>query len=116
MGLVVPRFCAPFVAPRAKNSFYFSSTTNVISDRSKPMCSAALFSKIAGHVMTQKMLMVEKGGPDFERLGVIRTQGGVLREFQTWLKNKDPGFGDLRKVLNKQKEFLWVHRDYEKEY
>jgi hypothetical protein len=40
----------------------------------------------------------------------------VLREFQAWLKQADPGFGDLRKVLNKQKEFLWVHRDFEKEY
>lgn len=36
--------------------------------------------------------------------------------FQTWLKKEDPSFGDLRKVLNKQKEFLWVHRDFEKEY
>lgn len=58
----------------------------------------------------------EKEGPDAERSGIIHAQGGVLREFQTWLKKEDPGFGDLRKVLNKQKEFLWVHRDFEKEY
>ncbi|HWB04843.1 MAG TPA: COR domain-containing protein [Verrucomicrobiales bacterium] len=51
-----------------------------------------------------------------ERPGVVRAQGGALREFQEWLKNEDPGFGDLRKVLNKQKEFLWVHRAFEKEY
>jgi len=31
-------------------------------------------------------------------------------------KERGPGLGDLRKVLNKQKEFLWVHRDFEKEY
>ena len=58
----------------------------------------------------------EKEGPDAERSGLVRAQGGVLREFQIWLKEADPSFGDLRKVLNKQKEFLWVHRDFEKEY
>ena len=60
--------------------------------------------------------LIEKDGPEVDRTGVIRAHGGVLREFQTWLKKEDPGFGDLRKVLNKQKEFLWVHRDFEKEY
>jgi hypothetical protein len=60
--------------------------------------------------------LAEKEGPNAERTGAIRAQGGVLREFQTWLKHADPSFGDLRKVLNKQKEFLWVHRDFEKEY
>ena len=60
--------------------------------------------------------LIEKDGPEVGRTGVVRAHGGVLREFQTWLKKEDPGFGDLRKVLNKQKEFLWVHRDFEKEY
>jgi len=60
--------------------------------------------------------LIEKEGPDAERTSAIRAHGGVLREFQAWLKQADPGFGDLRKVLNKQKEFLWVHRDFEKEY
>ncbi len=52
-------------------------------------------------------------GPKVERGGAISAHGGVLREFQTWLKKEDPGFGDLRKVLNKRQEFLWVHRDFE---
>jgi hypothetical protein len=60
--------------------------------------------------------LAEKEGADAQRTGLIRAHGGVLREFQAWLKQADPGFGDLRKVLNKQKEFLWVHRDFEKEY
>ncbi len=60
--------------------------------------------------------LIEKDERDVGRTGVVRAHGGVLREFQTWLKKEDPGFGDLRKVLNKQKEFLWVHRDFEKEY
>lgn len=58
----------------------------------------------------------ENDGPEVGRTGVMRAHGGVLREFQTWLKKADPGFGDLRRVLNKQQEFLWVHRDFEKEY
>jgi hypothetical protein len=60
--------------------------------------------------------LAEGEGPEAERTGVIRAQGGVLREFQAWLKKEDPSFGDLRRVLNKQQEFLWVHRDYAKEY
>ena len=60
--------------------------------------------------------LAEKDGPELERSGLIRAQGAVLREFQSWLKKEDPGFGDLRKVLNKQKEFLWVHRDFENQY
>jgi hypothetical protein len=49
-------------------------------------------------------------------VGVIHAEGGVLREFQTWLKKEDSSYGDLRRVLNKRQEFLWVHPDYEKEY
>ncbi len=51
-----------------------------------------------------------------ESAGLIRARGGVLREFQVWLQKEDPGFGDLRKVLNKQQEYLWVHRDFESQY
>jgi hypothetical protein len=60
--------------------------------------------------------MADKDGPEVDRSGMLRTQGGVLREFQTWLKKEDPSFGDLRRVLNKRQEFLWVHRDYESQY
>jgi internalin A len=58
----------------------------------------------------------EDEGLETELNGVIHAEGAVLRQFQAWIKKEDPGFGDLRKVLNKQKEFLWVHRDFEKEY
>ena len=75
-------------------------------------CAAAML-KATGD--TAEWLM-EKEGPGAERTGALRAHGGVLREFQVWLKNEDPAFGDLRKVLNNQKEFLWVHRDFEKEY
>ncbi len=58
----------------------------------------------------------EKDSPEMERTGYIRAEGGALREFQNWLKKEDGSFGDLRRVLNKRQEFLWVHRNFEKEY
>ena len=40
----------------------------------------------------------------------------ILRQLQTWLKEKDPGFGGLVRVTNKRQEFLWVHPQFEGEY
>jgi hypothetical protein len=75
-------------------------------------CAAAMLD-VAGKTAEW---LGEKEGPDMEHTGVVRAQGGVLREFQAWLKEKDPSFGDLRRVMNKQQEFLWVHPQFEKEY
>ncbi len=60
--------------------------------------------------------LAEQEGPEVERTGVMSARGGVLREFQAWLKKEDASFGDLRRVLNKQREFLWVHRQFEGQY
>ncbi len=46
----------------------------------------------------------------------IRAQGAIMRELQSLLKAKDPGFGDLVRVMNKRQEFLWVHPQFEIEY
>jgi hypothetical protein len=54
--------------------------------------------------------------PQLERGEAIRAQGGVLRQLQAWLKEKDPSFGGLVRVQNKRQEFLWVHPQFEKEY
>jgi len=48
--------------------------------------------------------------------GGIRAQGAILRQLQAWLKEKDPGFGGLVRVMNKRQEFLWVHPQFEGEY
>jgi len=53
---------------------------------------------------------------DLEHGDAIRTQGATLREFHALLKEKDPGFGGLVRVLNKRQEFLWVHPQFESEY
>jgi hypothetical protein len=45
-----------------------------------------------------------------------RAESGTLRELHTMLKAKDPSFGDLKRVLNKRNEFLWVHEKYAAEY
>lgn len=57
-----------------------------------------------------------ENGINAENRGGIRAQGGVMREFQAWLREADPSYGDLRRVQNKRMKFLWVHRDYEGEY
>ena len=54
--------------------------------------------------------------PDLEQGEAVRAQGAVLRQLQTWLKEKDPSFGGLVRVQNKRQEFLWVHPQFEKEY
>ena len=42
--------------------------------------------------------------------------GGLLRELQALLRKRDPGFGGLKRVQNKRREFLWIHPRFEKEY
>jgi len=98
-----------------------ASTTKLITDEAiyKGFGKQLDFGKTCADAMlsaTAKTTewFTEKDGPEYA--GFIRAHEGVLREFQTWLKKEDPSFGDLRKVLNKQKEFLWVHRDFEHEY
>ncbi len=48
--------------------------------------------------------------------GPTRAEGAVLRQLHSWLKEKDPGFGGLVRVMNKRQEFLWVHEQFTKEY
>jgi len=40
----------------------------------------------------------------------------ALREFHSFLKEKDPGFGGLVRVMDKQQKFLWVHEQFKGEY
>jgi hypothetical protein len=54
--------------------------------------------------------------PDLEHSEAIEARGSVLRQLQSWLKDKDPGFGGLVRVQNKRQEFLWVHPQFEGEY
>jgi hypothetical protein len=46
----------------------------------------------------------------------IRAEAAVLRQLHAWLKDKDPGFGGLSRVMNKQQAFLWVHPQFASEY
>jgi GTPase SAR1 family protein len=54
--------------------------------------------------------------PTLEHGEGTRAQGATLRRLQSLLKEKDPGFGGLVRVRNKQQEFLWVHPRFEGEY
>ena len=55
-------------------------------------------------------------GPGLERDRLVRAEGGILRQLHSFLKEKDPGFGGLRRVQNKRLEFLWVHESFVEEY
>lgn len=44
------------------------------------------------------------------------THGADLRRLHAFLKEKDPGFGGLVRVMNRRQEFLWVHPMFEGEY
>jgi hypothetical protein len=54
--------------------------------------------------------------PDLPHGAMLRAEGALLREFQVFLKEKDPGFGGLVRVMNKRQEFLWVHERFAGEY
>ena len=54
--------------------------------------------------------------PNLEYGEAMRAQGAALRELHALLREKDPSFGGLVRVLNKRQEFLWVHPQFEREY
>ncbi len=43
-------------------------------------------------------------------------RGAQLRQLQAWLKAKDPGFGGLVDVRDKQHRVRWVHPRFKSEY
>ena len=54
-------------------------------------------------------LRAEYGGPEIAR-------DGALRELQVLLKGKDPGFGGMKRVQNRRREYLWIHPSFEREF
>jgi hypothetical protein len=60
--------------------------------------------------------LAKDDSPDVERGQEREARGGVLRQLQLWLKEKDPSFGGLVRVQNERHEFLWVHPQFEAEY
>ena len=60
--------------------------------------------------------LARSDAPDWERGEARPAHGAVLRELHALLQKKDPGFGGLVRVQNKQREFLWVHEQFVSEY
>lgn len=60
--------------------------------------------------------LAKNDGLEIPSGSAVRADGGTLRQLHTWLKEKDPTFGGLVRVLNKRQEFLWVHPQFEGEY
>ena len=54
--------------------------------------------------------------PELENGEGFRARGAVLRQLHAWLKKRDPGYGGLVRVQNKQQQYLWVHPLFEHEY
>ena len=54
--------------------------------------------------------------PDLSHGDLVEVQGAALRIFQGWLKEEDPGYGGLVRVLNRRQEYMWVHPQFEEEY
>ncbi|MDJ1183968.1 leucine-rich repeat domain-containing protein [Roseofilum casamattae] len=54
--------------------------------------------------------------PNLEHGREIEAQGSVLRQLHSFLKEKDPTFGGLVRVQNRQYKYLWVHENFVDEY
>lgn len=60
--------------------------------------------------------IASNNSPSPESTEATHATGSILRQLQAWLKKRDPSFGGLVRVQNKRQEFLWVHKNFEKEY
>ena len=56
------------------------------------------------------------GLPDSQLHETTQAHSANLGQLHAWLKEKDPSFGGLVRVQNKQHEFLWVHPQFVGEY
>ncbi len=75
----------------------------------------ALNSMIQGGVKAGEWVG-KSNAPDLAHGDMVEVEGASLRRFQGWLKEEDPGFGGLVRVLNKRQEYLWVHSQFEGDY
>lgn len=63
--------------------------------------------------------LARRDSPSLERgvdIEASEAHGAQLRQLQVWLKAKDPGFGGLVRVLDKQNCFRWVHARFQDQY
>lgn len=75
-----------------------------------------IIDAIAGEGTVFNDFMGKADATDLPHGVAARGDGAVLRELQSMLKAKDPGYGGLVRVLNKRNEFLWVHERFVSEY
>ncbi|MDB9515576.1 leucine-rich repeat domain-containing protein [Roseofilum reptotaenium CS-1145] len=54
--------------------------------------------------------------PGLERGRAINSHGPILRQLHSFLKEKDPTFGSLVRVQDRQQKYFWVHKKYVDEY
>jgi Leucine-rich repeat (LRR) protein len=99
-----------------------SSSLKVINDTAfKTMENQLNFGKNVIDAIAQEGTALEEfiGKTDNANIqhGVsVRADNATLYQLHSLLKAKDPGFGDLVRVVNKRQEFLWVHKRFAREY
>jgi GTPase SAR1 family protein len=76
----------------------------------------SIIDGIAGESKAINEYLGEADSTKLEHGAAIRAENATLRELHALLKAKDPGFGDLVRVMNKRQEFLWVHEKFASEY
>ena len=75
-----------------------------------------IIDAVAGEGTAINEFMGKVDSTNLERGAAVRADGATLRELQSLLKAKDPGFGGLVRVTNKRQEFMWVHERFAGEY
>ena len=61
--------------------------------------------------------LIQAAREDRRRYGKPKAaQGALLRELQALLRDRAPGFGGLKRVQNKRRQYIWIHPRFEKEY
>jgi hypothetical protein len=100
-----------------------SSTFKVINDTALKTLENQLslgkdvIDAIAGEGAALHEVMEATYSTNLERNVVgHRAENATLRELHALLKEKEPGFGGLVRVMNKRQEFLWVHERFAGEY
>lgn len=101
----------PIASAGIKLPFFNDAFKNIESqlDFSKEVIDASLsgFEKTTDFLAQSGEGSISKG---------IRADDSALRELHAFLKAKDPGFGGLKRVQDKRRQFMWVHERFAGEY
>jgi hypothetical protein len=102
------------ILPIASSSRFVVSDEQFKSIEKQLAFGTDVFSSLSSNTLTN--LTDKSDAPDLPHGAMQRAEGALLRELHAFLKEKDPGFGGLVRVMNKRQEFMWVHEKFVSEY